>query len=100
MLNEKDQNNEDYRLIYEFPKNSQENIQVSLKTYRGTSVIDIRVFFPIAGGAPRPTKKGITISTKLLPELTKSVNALKEHIDLGNQHSSKDALQTWLDNYR
>ena len=72
---------EEAKLIYEFQKNSQEIVRVFLKSYRGTPVIDIRVYFPVGGGENRPTKKGITLSTILLPELIRSVEALQDAIE-------------------
>jgi len=69
------------RLVYEFEKNSLETVRVSLKTYRGTHVIDVRVFFPVGGGDHKPTRKGLTISTTLLPQLARAVVALQEAIE-------------------
>ena len=72
---------EEAKLIYEFQKNSQEIVRVFLKSYRGTRVIDIRVYFPVGGGEDRPTKKGLTLSTALLSELARSVEVLQEAIE-------------------
>lgn len=46
------------KLITKMEKNSQEEIRFSLQEYRGTDLLDIRVYYD-AGGVIKPTKKGI-----------------------------------------
>ncbi len=53
-------------------KNSQHQVRISVSEYRGVEYIDIRQFF-LADGGFRPTKKGVTLSTKLYSELLKGV---------------------------
>lgn len=68
-------------IVYEFKKNSSEKIVASLTTYRGKKLFDLRIFFDASSGDGsdwRPTKKGITISEDLLPELKKAIDKAQE----------------------
>jgi len=68
-------------LIHEFKKNSFEKIRVELCNYRGQDVINIRVYYKVDEAANnwRPTQKGITMRTDLIPELNRAINkAFKE----------------------
>jgi hypothetical protein len=64
------------QVISEFRKNTREEIRVSLSNYQGHDLIDIRVYYHSGNidGDMFPTKKGITMSTKLIPDLKKAVD--------------------------
>lgn len=54
------------------PKNTYEDVVVSLTQYRGRSLIDIRIFTSYGvpdGRKLRPTKKGISLGVTALPIL-------------------------------
>ena len=62
------------QVIYQFPRNSDEKVYVSLREYKERKYLDLRIFFrPKEGGDLRPTKKGVTMGLELLPELKKAV---------------------------
>lgn len=66
-------------LIASFEKNSMEEVRISLTTYKGKNLIDLRVYYqPEDGEEKRPTKKGITISPEKFPELKKAIEALEK----------------------
>ena len=62
------------QVIYQIPRSSDEKIYVSLREYKERKYLDLRIFFrPKEGGDLRPTKKGVTLSLELFPELKKAV---------------------------
>lgn len=66
-------------VIASFEKNSMEEVRISLTTYKGKNLIDLRVYYqPEDGEEKRPTKKGITISPEKFPELKKAMGALEK----------------------
>ena len=62
------------QIVYRFQKNPEEEIRLSLREYKERLYLDLRLWFqPSSGGELRPTKKGLTFSTDLLPELKKGL---------------------------
>ncbi len=74
------------RTVYQFAKNTTEEVRVSLTEFKGHKLIDVRIYYePEDGGERRPTKKGITIDVSLYPELKKALlqvekELVKEHL--------------------
>ncbi len=68
------------KLITKMEKNSQEEIRFSLQEYRGTDLIDIRVYYD-AGDVIKPTKKGISIPLDRLDEFLAKLRKVKKVID-------------------
>ncbi len=58
-------------VVYEFEKNATEKVQIQLSSYKGSDLIDIRVYYDTDSDEAewRPTRKGISIRVDLLPEL-------------------------------
>ena len=53
-------------------KNRRETVRVSLSEFKGTDLVDLRVFAPKPGGVEGevvPTPKGLALSIAKLPEL-------------------------------
>ncbi len=71
------------QVISEFRKNAKEEVRVSLSNYRGHDLIDIRVFYNSGNidGDRFPTKKGITMSTKLIPDLKKAIDRAYDQLN-------------------
>lgn len=61
--------NEADRNIGTIRKNAQEDIAVSLRTYKGYRFVDLRVMARRPGGEPVPTAKGVAIKPDALPEI-------------------------------
>lgn len=58
------------RLVAEILKNGRERVRVSLDSYRGIELVDVRVFCPRGDdGEMGPTKAGVALRVALLPEL-------------------------------
>lgn len=60
------------------PKNSREEIRVTLETYQGRELVNLRVWFEADGGEYRPSKKGIAFRRELLPEVLTALNKARE----------------------
>ena len=67
------------KLLTKMEKNSQEEIRFSLQEYRGTDLIDIRVYFD-SGGKKTPTKKGISVPIERFDEFVDCIEILKKKI--------------------
>jgi hypothetical protein len=71
------------QLVDKFGKNATEEVRVALTEFKGYNLIDLRVYYVLPGGEPVPTKKGITMSVELYPELKEAILKLGE--ELGKQ---------------
>lgn len=74
------------QLIAKFDKNATEEVRISLTEYKGHELMDLRVYYCPPDGEAVPTKKGITISIELYPELKEAILKLGE--ELGKQEES------------
>ncbi len=58
------------QMVATIPKNRTERVQVSLRTFEGHDLIDIRVFWtPDGGKSWNPSKKGVSLNVQKLPVL-------------------------------
>ena len=61
-------------IIGEIQKNQKEKIIVSINEYKGNKYVDLRVHYEDeASGEYKPTKKGIAINPKILPEVVEMI---------------------------
>lgn len=72
----KDENQTRTAPVYAFRKNSREEVRASFSSFKGTDYVDLRVFAANAQGETVPTRKGLTVSRAMLPELGRAVAAL------------------------
>jgi hypothetical protein len=68
------------QLVHTFPKNPLEEIRASLTVYKGKQYVDLRVYYKGDDGEYHPSKKGLTVSLDLFPELEESMRKLREVI--------------------
>ena len=66
------------RLIHAFPKNPLEEIRVSLTVFKKKQYIDLRVYYKGDEGEYHPSKKGITVSLDLFPDLVEAIEKARE----------------------
>jgi hypothetical protein len=67
------------QVVYEFARNKDERVCVSVGSYRENVYIDFRIFFiDRSTGELRPTKKGITVLQSLLPQLKNALIACEK----------------------
>ncbi|MEA1965186.1 MAG: transcriptional coactivator p15/PC4 family protein [Candidatus Aerophobetes bacterium] len=64
------------KLVNVFSKNSAEEVRTQLTEYKGYKLMDIRVWYKREGEDARPTRKGLTLSVELYPELKKAIEEL------------------------
>ena len=57
--------------VYEFKKNSLENVIIQFTEFKGRELLDLRIYYDAGKNREdwRPTTKGITISRGLIPKL-------------------------------
>jgi len=72
---------DDRELVYSFDKSPTERVQVSLSTFKGKTYVDLRIYYKASDGEFKPTKKGITLSPDLLPELGEAIRKLMEKVE-------------------
>lgn len=66
-------------LIARIDRGIKEDIRVSLTEFKGKQYIDIRSYFQVEDGKDRVrTRKGITISVSMYPELKKAIAELEK----------------------
>lgn len=66
-------------VISTFSKNALEEIRVGITEFKGKKLIDLRSWYDPGGGEERkPTRKGLTLSVDLFPELKKAILALEQ----------------------
>ncbi len=67
------------QLISTIKKNAHESIHVELGEYKGTDTFSVRVYVKLDDNEEKtPTRKGITVNAKLLPELLKAVTEAEQ----------------------
>lgn len=73
---------DEQQITYEFKKNDHELVRAGFSNYKGKVYAFIRIFYnnspDIDNPEWLPSKKGITISVNLLPELFKATDSLKD----------------------
>ena len=72
-------------LIHEFNKNSVEKVRVSLAEYRGHKLVDIRVYYKNDDNEFLHSRKGISLSLDLFPELWKGLEKARKRIESENK---------------
>ena len=84
------------RLVATFNKNSREQVQVLLRTYKGRDLIDLRVFWTQDGKEWLPSKKGLALSVDQLPVLLAALHKAAEVIGEAGPESevTQDELLT------
>jgi hypothetical protein len=66
----------DERIVHEFRKGAGEIVRATIGEYRGRRTIGIRIFYEDVSGEWKPTKKGITLTSDLFPELKKAIDLI------------------------
>lgn len=63
------------KLLTTIERSATEQLQISLKTYKGKSYLDLRIFYTMDEGATwLPTKKGVTVAPDHLEQLKDAVD--------------------------
>ncbi len=70
-------------LIGKFNKNTQEMVRVSIEEFKNKKYLDIRICYLSDENEWKPTKKGVTVSHDLIPELSKLIQKAEKEILYG-----------------
>lgn len=62
--------------MMEIQKNALERIRIEKSNFKGNEVITVWVYYLDKAGVWKPTKKGLSFASKLLPALTKALQTL------------------------
>lgn len=68
------------QVVHTFPKNPLEEIRASVTVFKGKQYVDLRVYYKGDDGEYHPSKKGLTLSLDLFPDLEESMRKLREVI--------------------
>jgi predicted transcriptional regulator len=69
------------REITSFPKNSREEVRVSIDEFKGKRIFSLRVFYQDAVGVMRPSKKGLTLTVEKFSEFKEAVMKLEAALE-------------------
>ena len=61
------------------PKNSREEIRVTLDEYQGHELVSLRVWFESPDGDMRPSKKGLAFRRELLPQILEALSGASDY---------------------
>lgn len=64
------------RIVHEFRKGAGEIVRATIGEYRGRRTVGIRIFYEDVSGEWKPTRKGITLTSDLFPEMKKAVDLI------------------------
>ena len=67
-------------LVARFEKNKKEEVRVSISTFHGKKLINLRVFYKDDDGNMKPGKQGLAVSTELYKELAGAIIELGQHL--------------------
>ena len=66
--------------IAQFEKNKKEEVRLSVETFHGRKIINIRVFYKDDDGTWKPGKQGLAISVDRYKDLAASILELGQHL--------------------
>ncbi len=71
----------DAKILATIERSETEKLQISLSEYKGTSYLNMRIFFTNDGGTTWiPTKKGVTFTPDQLDILTEAIDEAKKEL--------------------
>jgi len=71
-------------LVTTLPKNTCEEVRVMLREYRGSELLDLRVYWRGWGATEwRPAKKGLSVGLDVIPDLIDAIQKAQAILDAG-----------------
>ena len=70
----------DSTVVAKFEKNKKEEIRVSVDTFHGRKLINIRVYYKDDDGSMKPGKQGLALWTEQYKDLAGAVLELGQHL--------------------
>jgi predicted SpoU family rRNA methylase len=68
-------------LIAEMEKNPKEKIRVSIEEYRGSTFVDLRVYWQDEAGEWKPSRKGIALSDECIDEVIEALRKASKKLE-------------------
>ena len=68
-------------LITEVEKNMKERIRISIEEYRGSTFIDLRVYWQDEQGEWRPSKKGIALNDECIDPVIEALQKASKELE-------------------
>jgi hypothetical protein len=68
-------------LIAEMEKNPKEKIRVSIEKYRGSTFVDLRVYWQDEAGEWRPSKKGIALNDECIDPVIEALQKASKKLE-------------------
>ena len=71
----------DDQVVYQFSRNQDETVYISIREYKNKKYLDLRVFFqPKDAEDMKPTRKGLTLGVEYLSELKKGILSCEKQL--------------------
>jgi hypothetical protein len=67
--------------ICEIEKNMKERIRVSIEEYRGSTFVDLRVYWEDEQGEWRPSKKGIALNGDCIDQVIEALQKARKELE-------------------
>jgi Transcriptional Coactivator p15 (PC4) len=67
-------------IVAQFEKNKKEEVRLSVETFHGRKLINIRVFYKDNDGSWKPGKQGLAISVDRYKDLAASILEVGQHL--------------------
>ena len=67
-------------LVAQFEKNKKEEVRVSVGTFHGRRIINLRVYFKDDDGTYKPGKQGLAVSVERYKDLAGAILQVGEHL--------------------
>jgi hypothetical protein len=68
------------QLIAQFEKNKKEEVRISVETFHGRQIINIRVYYKDDDGTFKPGKQGIAVTIDRYKDLAGAILELGQHL--------------------
>ena len=77
---------DDAKMLATIARSATEQLQIAVKTYKGKSYLDLRIFYTTDDGQSwLPTKKGVTVAPDALLTLKDAVEKAAEELLMGEE---------------
>ena len=69
--------------VFTIQKNRQEQVRFRLREYNGHQLLDVRVFEPDSTGQLRASKRGVSVSVRLIDEIIQGLELARGELKRG-----------------
>jgi len=72
-------------VVAQFEKNKKEEVRISVGTYHGRKIINLRVYFKDDDGVWKPGKQGLALAVERYKDLAGAILQVGEHLKANGQ---------------